>query len=179
VATPRQAREALLAFKKGVPIAVLRGLRKGMPIAVRIATRNYMERKDNRHPFQSNDPPNFPPGPLGIRQGNLVRTVKVGDLRFTGSKVIASIKAGNADVRYAGIHEFGGEILAKNGPYLVFPMAAPGGGYFIVKKPKVLIPARPFLRPAMEDATPQIVEIVQKELLKLARATLRGVARFK
>jgi hypothetical protein len=179
VATPKQARAALLAFKAGLPVAILRGLRKGLPIAVRYATKKYMQRKDNRHPISSFDPPNPEPGPLGIRQGNLARTVKVGEMRFTGKKIIGSITAGNEDVRYARIHEFGGEIMAVNGPYLAFPMAAPGGGYFIVKKPKVFIPARPFLTPAVEDAMPEIIERVQKEMVKLARATLKDVARIK
>lgn len=179
MATPQQAAAALQAFKKGIPIAVIRGLRKGLPIAIRLAKTKYMERKDNRHPISSYDPPNPPPGPLGIRQGNLIRTIRIGEMRFTGSKVIGSIKAGSAaeGVRYAAIHEFGGEIMARNGPYLVFPMAAPGGGYFIVKKPKVLIQARPYLRPAMDDATPQIIEMVVREIRALARATLRDVAK--
>jgi hypothetical protein len=177
VATPKQAVEALQAFKKGIPIAVIRGLRKGLPIAVRYATRKYMQRKDNRHPIQSFDPPNPPPGPLGIRQGNLARTVKVGEMRWDGKRVKAEIHAGNADVRYAGIHERGGEIMAVNGPFLAFPVAAPGGGFFIVRKPKVQIPARPYLAPAMEDATPEIIAAIRKELVKLARATLKGVAK--
>lgn len=179
MATVQQAARAMKAFRAGVPLAVLRGLRKGMPLAVRLIQKEFMERKDNRHPIEAFDPPNPPPGPLGIRQGNLVRTVKVGPMRFTGRRVIASIRAGDDEVRYAAIHEYGGEILATNGPYLVFPMPLPNTGYRIVRTPKVFIPARPFLRPGVDAAMPDIIERVQRELRTLARATLRGVARFK
>jgi hypothetical protein len=178
VATPKQAAAALQAFKQGIPIAVIRGLRKGMPVALRLAKTKYMDRKDNRHPIGSFDPPNPPPGPLGIRQGNLVRTLRIGGMRWSGKKVTATLEAGNNDVRYAGIHEYGGEIMAKNGPFLVFPMAKPGGGYFICKKPKVFIPARPYLRPALEEAEPKILDFVIREIKTLARATLKGVARM-
>lgn len=173
----KEAARAMQAFKKGIPVAVLRGLRKGMPLAVRAAKTEYMERKDNRHPIKVFDPPNPPPGPLGIRQGNLARTVRVGEMRYTGGRVIASLAAGSAAVPYAKVHEFGMTIKAKNGPNLIFPVGFPGG-FAIARVPSVTIPARPFLRPALDDTTPQIIEHVQKELQTLARATLRGVARF-
>jgi hypothetical protein len=177
--TLKQAADAMGQFRLGLPLAVMRGLRKGMPYALRLAKMKYMERKDNRHPTETYDPPNPPPGPLGIRQGNLVRTLKLGMMRWSGRKATATLEAGSPDVRYAKIHEFGGEIMARNGPFLIFPMAKPGGGYFIVKKPKVLIPARPYLRPALDDATPVILDRVVREIKTLARATLHGVARWK
>lgn len=154
--SPQQAARALRSFRSGMPIAVLRGLRKGMPIARKLAITKYMERKDNRG--STFDPPNPPPGPLGIRQGNLVRTVRIGDMRFTGKRIIASLAAGSESVLYAGIHERGGIIAVK-------------GRSFIM-------PARPYLRPAVDEATPQIVLIVSKEVLILARATLKDVARI-
>jgi len=179
MATVQQARKALAAFKNGLPIAVLRGIRKGMPIAKRLAVTKYMERKDNRHPIGAYDPPNPPPGPLGIRQGNLARTVRIGDMRFTGKKVIASLEAGSQQVRYAKVHEKGMTIYPRNGLYLIFPMPIPGGGYRIVRAARVIVPARPYLRPALDDATPMIVELVIKEIRALARVTLRGIARFR
>lgn len=178
MATPRQAREALLAFKKGLPVAVIRGLRKGMPIAIKYARTKYMTRKNNRHPFKAFDPAEPPPGPLGIRQGNLVRTLRIGAMRYTGKKVIATLEAGSAEVRYAAIHEFGGVIKAKNGPNLIFFSNA-GSGPFKVMKPSVRMPARPYLTPALQDATPEIEKHIIAEVRTLARATLKGVARFR
>lgn len=177
MASIKEAARAMAAFKKGIPTAVLRGLRKGMPIAVRYAKTRYMERKDNRHPFKVYDPPNPAPGPLGIRQGNLARSVRLGAMRYTGKKLTAYLEAGGPDVPYAKVHEFGAVIRAKNGPFLIFPVGFPGG-YAVARVPMVRIPARPYLTPALKDATPEIISHVQKELQTLARATLRGVARF-
>jgi phage gpG-like protein len=182
--TARIGAQALRAFTKALPAAVLRGLRKGMPIAVKYAKLRYMERKDNRHP-KTWDPPNPPPGPLGIRQGNLARTVRVGEMRYTGKKVIASIVAGSPAVKYAAVHEYGFS-RAK-------PPALPDDGAesatdaqmadevdaSAATSGRIVTPARPYLRPAMRDAEPEIIAAVQNELKVLARATLKGVARFK
>jgi hypothetical protein len=177
MATIAQARAAMQNFKKGLPLAVLRGLRKGMPIALRLAKTKYMARKDNRHPIGSYDPANEPPGPLGIRQGNLIRTLKIGAMRFDGKRIKATLEAGSQDVPYAPPHEFGATIRPRNGPYLIFPMGVPGGGYRIVRATQVVIPARPFLLPSLEDAQPAILEIVLREIRTFARVSLKGIAR--
>lgn len=178
MATLAQARAALDQFKRQLPNAVLRGLRKGMPIALRLAKTKYMERKSNQHPFKVYDPANPIPGPLAIRQGNLVRTIRLGDMRFDGKRVKASLKAGTSDVRYAGVHEFGAIIRPRSGPYLVFPMGNAGGGYRIVRAKSVRIYPRPFLTPALLDAQPQIEKLVVAEIRQLARVTLKGIARL-
>jgi len=174
--SPRQAAEALRRFRQALPAAILRGLRRGLPLIVKTAKTEFMERKDNRHPLKSYDPPNPPPGPLGIRQGNLVRTLRVGDMRFTGRKIIGTIEAGSPDVPYARVHEFGATIRARNAPNLVF-FSNLGRGPFLVRKPVVQIPARPYIRPAAEKELPQVTEIIFAEIRRLARATLKDVAR--
>jgi hypothetical protein len=153
--SPKQAAAALRTYKENMPLAILRGMRKGLRVAERYAKTKYMERKDNRHP-KVWDPPNPEPGPLGIRQANLVRTVTVAPMRFTGKAVIGGLRAGSADGRYAAIHEFGG-------------MAG--------RNHASKIPPRPYLHPALADATDEIVASITKELRSLARATLRQVAR--
>lgn len=135
-------------------MAILRGLRRGLRNAQRLSLTKYMERKDNRG--AAFDPANPPPGPLGIRSGDLARTVTVGDLKWTGRQIVGSLLAGSGQVRYAAIHEFGG-------------MAGRGR--------RIFIPARPYLRPAIADPDAQIEQSIADELLKLARATLRGVMR--
>jgi phage gpG-like protein len=177
VATPRQAAQALKAFKDAVPVAVLRGLRKGLPLAVKLAKTKYMVRKDNRHPMRTFDPPEPPPGPLGIRQGNLVRSLRVGEMRYTGKRIIGTVEAGGKDVPYAGVHEFGAVIKARNGPNLVF-FSNLGAGPFLVKTPMVRIPARPYLTPAVNEALPAVQEAIIREVRRVARVTLKGVARF-
>jgi hypothetical protein len=165
------------AYKQGLPLAIMRGLRRGMPVAKRLATQKFMQRKDSRHPLKAFDPANPPPGPLGIRSGNLARSVKIGEMRFTGKSVIATLQAGNKYIRYAGVQEYGGFIYPRNGPYLIFGSRTKTGAFCVVKVPRVRIPPRPYLRPAIKEATPLILQYVVQELRTLARATLKGVAR--
>lgn len=154
--TARQAAQALETYRKNIPVAVTRGLRRALRKAQAFATTKYMQRGDNRHP-KVWDPPNPPPGPLKIRQANLARTVKITDIKVQRTKVIGGLQAGNSNVRYAG-HEFG--------------MRAGRGR-------NVIIPARPYMTPALEDPNTKIEEEVLRELRKLAVATLRGVARVR
>lgn len=176
--TPARGAALLREFQRALPAAVMRGLRKGLPLIVKLATTKYMERKNNQHPFKVYDPANPAPGPLGIRQGNLARTVRVGDMRFTGKKIIGTIEAGNADVPYAKVHEFGMTIRARNAPNLVF-YSNMGRGPFLVRKPIVRIPARPYLRPAADEAMPAVLDAIIKEIRTLARVTLKDMARIK
>lgn len=64
------------------------------------------------------------------------------------------------NVIYAGIHQLGGDIVAKNAPFLVFNI--PGVGFRKVKK--VTIPARPFLGVDEADET-EIGNIMADHLL--------------
>lgn len=177
MATPRQAAQALAAFRQALPVAMLRGMRKGLPLIIKLAKTKYMERKDNRHPMKAFDPPNPPPGPLGIRQGNLVRSLRVGEMRYTGKRIIGTVEAGSKDVPYAKVHEYGAVIRARNAPNLVF-FSNLGAGPFLVRTPMVRIPARPYLRPAADEAMPAVTEAILSEVRRVARVTLKGVARF-
>ncbi len=155
--SPSQAAGLLKDYRSAMPVAILRGMRKGLRIAERYAKTRYMERKDNRHPDPEHwDPPNPPPGPLGIRQGNLVRTVRQAKEKYTGKTITGGLAAGSSDVHYARIHEFGG---------------LTGKDY------QTLIPPRPYLGPALADAEDEIVAAITKELRALARATLRQMAK--
>jgi hypothetical protein len=53
----------------------------------------------------------------------------------------------NVGAEYGAIHEFGGIIRATNGPYLTF--RTEDGEWHSV--PSVLMPARPYMRPAIDD----------------------------
>lgn len=153
--TAQQAARALAQYRQAVPVAITRGMRAGLRRAEGFAKTRYMVRKDNRHP-KVWDPPNPEPGPLGIRQANLARTVRISDIKIEKNAVIGGLEAGNAMVRYARIHELGG----RAGRQL-----------------RSLIPARPYLTPALEDPQTRILESVQAEMRKLAAAVLRGIAK--
>jgi len=154
--TAQQAANALRQYRAAVPVAITRGMRAGLRRAEGFAKTRYMVRKDNRHPSKVWDPPNPEPGPLAIRQGNLARTVRITDIKIEKNAVIGGLAAGNSVVKYARIHELGG----RAGRQL-----------------RSLIPARPYLTPALEDPQTRILESVQAELRKLAAAVLRGVAK--
>lgn len=57
---------------------------------------------------------------------------------------------------YAAIHEFGGVILPTNGPYLVF-MGKDGK---LVFTKSVTMPARPYIRPALDEHGDEALKLV-------------------
>jgi phage gpG-like protein len=61
---------------------------------------------------------------------------------------------------YAAIHEFGGVIEARESPYLVFQL--PDGSWRKCKS--VTIPARPYLRPAMDATMGDLGDLFQQKL---------------
>lgn len=63
------------------------------------------------------------------------------------------------NVVYARIHELGGTILPKNGPFLKFNI----GGRWIFAS-KVAMPARPFLAPSLNENKNFIVKQFQKSI---------------
>jgi phage gpG-like protein len=92
---------------------------------------------------------NIDPSKSGLhsRSGLLRSSIKL--RRFyqlsPGGTAEAVIAAGNSRVPYARIHEYGGTIRAKNKPYLTFKI-----GNRWIRKKQVVIPARPYLGPAIE-----------------------------
>lgn len=81
-----------------------------------------------------------PPGPLGIRSGRLSRTVRTDPARFIApNRFRKALRAGDATVRYARIHEYGGRTGAGHRSY---------------------IPKRPYMRPAFEETTRRLNQMV-------------------
>lgn len=158
--TPKQAIRAMESFRRGQPVAIMRAVRRGLRLMEGFAKTMFMVRgvfyPARPHQGQLEDPANPPPGPLKIRSGRLVRTVQSSKITFDGKRVRASLQAGSADVRYARLHELGG--LAGRGH-------------------RALIRPRPYLGPAIEAGTDQLLEFVREEQRKLAIATLRGLIR--
>ena len=81
-------------------------------------------------------------GKILQREGDLRKSIVVGKVTNTSVEVGSSLP-------YARIHQLGGEITPKRGPYLLIPI---GGGRFLRVK-KVTIPARPYLVLQDEDGT--------------------------
>lgn len=124
---------------------------------------------------------------LNVRSGRLRRSIQ-GFVEDSPEGPVLKLRAGGGaqDVKYARIHELGGIVRAKNGPFLAIPLGPaktaagvaryatardmPGlalaqskdGQYMLVKgatgeaafllRQQVTIPARPYLRPALDIA---------------------------
>ena len=105
---------------------------------------------------------------LNIRQklnkhprGHLANSITVTS-KNTGSGAVAEVKPNR---EYARIHEFGGTIVPRKARMLYW--RDPDTGELRAAK-RVTIPARPYLRPAVEDHKEEIIaamrEVIEKEL---------------
>lgn len=96
---------------------------------------------------------------LHVRSGDLRRSI-TGQMKVQGDKVIGVL---GSDSIYAAIHEFGGVIATSGKQYLTFQ-----GKYGWAKVSQVIIPKRPFLRPAVErnrrSMRQEIIRGINKEM---------------
>jgi len=97
-----------------------------------------------------------PPGsPPAQKTGTLARSIAY-DLQ--GNTAFVGVASSEPSNKYAMIHEFGGRIEAKSAPFLVFQL--PDGEW---RKTKfVNMPARPYLRPALNRNLPEMREVFTK-----------------
>lgn len=91
----------------------------------------------------------------GARPGGVGASEQYREVHVVGEKIVGLF---GSEVEYAGIHEFGGVINAKNAKYLRFKTF--DGSWHSVKS--VTIPARPYLKPAAEKEQPRIAEMLAK-----------------
>jgi len=118
------------------------GLVEGMRMAMFHAERKSKERMGT-------------PGNLRVRTGNLRRSIN-SSVAVEGRSVVGIL---GSYVIYARIHELGGVIRAKNG-YLKFKT---DHGWRSAKQ--VVIPARPFLRPAITENLSRMSDIIAKSIM--------------
>jgi len=95
-------------------------------------------------------------GKPGVKTGHLRRTVKSG-VKVTSDNAIGWL---SADTKYAAIHEFGGIIRPVSAPSLKFKI----DGQWISAK-QVVMPERPYLRPAIEDNLDRIEDIIRETII--------------
>lgn len=128
-------------------------------------------------------PPNPPPGPLGIRSGDLRRTVRVIPARYVGKEIRGGLQAGDGRVRYAGVHE-GVDARGNPRPFVktratvIKPRNAgalrfrnrQGEMVFArqVRHPGSTIRPRPYMMPALLKEQPIIVQELNADLTALA-----------
>lgn len=93
------------------------------------------------------------PGKPTVRTGRLRSSISSGVNGLTGWV--------GTNVNYAEINEFGGTIRPKHGEYLKFKIQ---GQWKSVKE--VIIPARPFIGPAINNNLSEMSDIILNELLE-------------
>ena len=93
---------------------------------------------------------------LAIDSGDLTNSIMVEKDKKTATS--ASVNVGPSMI-YAAIHEFGGVIKAKAARALHFVV---DGQHRVAKE--VVIPARPYLRPAVDEHLPEIQAAVEASL---------------
>lgn len=93
------------------------------------------------------------PERLGRVTGNLARGIFVDE-----SGVPFFVDVGSPEI-YGPVHEFGATITARSRNRMVWGQGANGGPPFRSGE-RVVIPARPFLGPAVEDVTPDMANLM-------------------
>jgi len=136
---------------KEVPAAIQRGLDEGL----QIVKQNLQQRR-----LSGQGP--YPPSEhrLGVITGLLHASVYTSTV-VQGNKVIGRI---GSDVPYAGVHEYGMVISAKNAPFLVFKVLGK-----TIRTKTVTIPERAPFRTEVESAeSAQIIsDAIAREVLEL------------
>lgn len=100
--------------------------------------------------------------PTGNLKGSI--NTKIEDLP---SSITASVGTSVGAIPYARIHEYGGTILPKNGPYLVFKTA--DGAWH--KVTQVVMPERSYLRSSLADMEQTIETQIRLSVRRAAAAS--------
>lgn len=97
---------------------------------------------------------------LNSRTGNLVKSIiaKHKQPFSRNGQAFFSLVAGNSRVPYAGIHEYGGLIRPSKGKYLTFVV-----NQRWVRVTQVVIPARPYLNPAVNKFKDNFDSYIQEQ----------------
>jgi HK97 gp10 family phage protein len=100
-----------------------------------------------------------------VDTGNLLNSIQLGELTISGDQAEVNI---GTNVVYAAIHEFGGIIKARNAKALVFKTK--DGRWHTCKS--VTMPARPYMRPAMDDSREDLRQIMIDHITKSIQAAI-------
>lgn len=141
MATAAEKAKQLNAFSLLLNRAVERGVNRAMVGAQRLSALKYSVY------LGAGVPANAPPGPLGRRSGALSRTIKPIKAKVSGRLVTGGLQAGGSGVAYARIHELGG-ITGR-------------------ATARFYMPARPYLRPAVEESLPEVRKAIIDEIERL------------
>jgi phage gpG-like protein len=113
---------------------------------------------------------------LNHKSGALSNSIQASDAKVVGTQITGDVFS-SSDVKYAGIHEFGGvipghDIVAKNAKALAFMI---DGKQVFARKvhiPDVKMPERSFLRSSLTENKERIVAGISDAALKAAKEAL-------
>lgn len=144
----------------------------GMQLAARIAKNAPIMRKMStaRDPQTGayKQPANPPPGPLGIRSGDLAAGIRPAPSKIEGGKAIVGLMV--VGVKYWAVHEYGATINHPGSSK--FQRFGWRGNIVFTNytRPHVIkIRPRPYLKPAVERAMPTVRQIIDRRAAALAR----------
>ena len=105
--------------------------------------------------------------------GRLARSI-ANKVTATATEVIARVFS-SGDVKYAGIHEFGGKTM----PHIIVPknahaLAFGGGFYAKVNHPGSNMPERSFLRSSLRDKSTEISLGMKEAVVRAAQKSVDG-----
>ncbi len=95
---------------------------------------------------------------LNVDTGNLVNSIKVEDGECTETH--AEVTVGPSNVEYARIHEFGGVIKPTSAKMLAWE----GSDGEMIFAHEVTIPARPYMRPAVDEHKDEIRKAMEEQI---------------
>jgi phage gpG-like protein len=183
--TARQAAQRVEKLRLQLAATILRSLKAGGARLASEAKRLMPKKSKKIDPYTRLpvDPPNPPPGPLAQRTGALAKSISAEPKMKGPGRYVLELKATAA---YAAIHEYGGttgphEIVPRNAKWLCFNWPKNPFGledppiYFLqkVNHPGSKIPARPYLRPAMEKVAPALRAQLEAQIQAFAQAAMR------
>lgn len=119
--TMREAEKAFRAFQRRIPVVAREQINLTLVIAQRLAITKYMQGLGNSDPFGRNppQPPNPPPGPLGIRSGTTRRAVGISRAKVVNGKWAAALTLDKDRAPGIAAHEFG----ARTKAHIIRPRA--------------------------------------------------------
>lgn len=168
------AARAFSVFDRPLQDAIVVGGNEGLAVMLRLITtspvmrRMSTARNDSGGYIQAANPP---PGPLGIRTGELAESVSFEPFYRKGNE----FRGGHftVGVKYGMIQERGGVIQHPGSTkFQRFTWKGQDVAVRFTRPHAIRIPARPFIRPGAERGLPTMVRIIDRRITLVAEAEL-------
>lgn len=119
--------------------------------------------------------PNPPPGPLIKRSSKLAKAVRVLRAMIQGDTVVGGLTLSGLAEKYGWVHEYGGRrayVITPTKKKVLRFVGRDGAVVFALQVHHPPLRPRPFLRPALEEASKLMGVRIEKALGELSRSIL-------